>query len=649
MLTSEEIQSRFSEALKLHQEGRLEPALAIYRLLLIQLPASSGIHALLGSANALRGSLSMACVHLQRALRLDPLNTDTLTNYGSTLKRIGDPVKALAYFRKALILAPESALYLRNLGQALFEGKSKTSGLTQLVRASLIHASEAELLFSMAEGYLDEGKPVEALEFFTLGLVYSPDRADPYSKRGFLHQEAGRFSEALVEYQRAIHLEGLAPGLEAMKAFCLRALERFDEAVTLYDVAIQAGFSSPEIWVNRGLSLTGAYRLEESLKSYNRAIVLKPELAEGYLNRGNSLQKLKRHREVLPYYDRAITLNPKLSEVYLNRACLKLILGDYESGWREFERRFDTPFMKGALRIHEKTRALRHLTVQDLKGRRVLVYPEQGLGDVIQFCRYAPLLIQQRAHVFIEAPPPLFEILQSLDPEITVLPTGHHLQDFDLMLPVMSLPALLATRLDTIPQKIPYLHANATKTKAWDARLAWSKRPRIGLVWSGGLIQQVPDILSVQKLRNMDLNLMAPFKVVDADFFSLQKGENGEKQLRDLTSQGWLGPEITNYADEFHSFEDTAAFIENLDLVISVDTSTAHLAGALGKPVWILNRFDTCWRWFIDRVDSPWYPTVTLFRQDGSRSWEPVIDQVLKALIQRYGVRQLTDNLNELA
>lgn len=638
MFTPEEIQARFNEALKLHQEGQLNQALALYQKLLIHRPASSGILALMGSGNAQIGSLSMACVQLERALFVDPLNTDTLTNFGSALKRIGDS-KALQYFRKAVLLAPGNAIYLRNLGQIFFEGQFKVSGMRLCVRASLIHSSSEELLLAMAEAYLEEGKTLEASQLFALGLVYSPNRSDPFAKRGFLHQEAGRFDEALMEYQRAIHIEGHAPGLQAMKAFCLRGIERFDEAVRHYDEAIEAGFSSPEIWVNRGLSLTGAYRLEESLTSYERAIIFKPELPEAYLNRGNSLQKLHRHRDVLPYYDRAITLNPKLAEVYLNRACLKLIQGDFESGWKEFEHRFDTPFMKGTLRINGKTRDIQRLSVQDLIGRRVLVYPEQGLGDVIQFCRYVPLLIQKGALVFLEAPPPLFEILKSLDASITVLPTGHLMTDFDVMLPVMSLPAIFETRLDTIPQEIPYLHANPTKIEDWKNRLAWSKKPRVGLVWSGGLIQQVPDILSVQKLRNMDLRLLEPLKMIDVDFFSLQKGENGEKQLRELISEGWVGPKITNYTDEFHSFADTAAFIENLDLVISVDTSTAHLTGALGKAVWILNRYDTCWRWFIDLKDSPWYPTLTLYRQDATRSWEPVIDQILEALIERFGVK----------
>jgi hypothetical protein len=197
----------------------------------------------------------------------------------------------------------------------------------------------------------------------------------------------------------------------------------------------------------------------------------------------------------------------------------------------------------------------------------------------------------------------------------------------------MSLPLAFKTELDTIPAQIPYLSCSEEKKLYWKEKLGPKTKPRVGLVWSGGFRPNQPELWGVNNRRNIPLQKLATLKNPEIEFYSLQKGEPAESELKQLQAQAWDGPHIIDITSELTDFTDTAALIENLDLVIAVDTSTAHLAGALGKPVWLLNRFDTCWRWLLDRNDSPWYPSVTLYRQEKSGDWDGVLDKVRANLV----------------
>jgi hypothetical protein len=267
-----------------------------------------------------------------------------------------------------------------------------------------------------------------------------------------------------------------------------------------------------------------------------------------------------------------------------------------------------------------------------VKSKTILLHSEQGLGDTIQFCRYANLVKAQGATVILQVEAPLVRLLSTLKGADLVVERGAALPDFDLHASLMSLPRAFRTSLQTVPAEVPYLSAEPDEIAAWARKLGPRTRPRVGLVWAGGFKQERPDLWSVYRRRDAPLRMLAPLARADVDFVSLQKGEPAESELADLDAAGWDGPAMLNPAADLHDFSDTAALIENLDLVIAVDTSTAHLAGALGKPVWILNRFDTCWRWMLERTDSPWYPTARLFRQKSFNDWEPVVRDVAEAL-----------------
>jgi hypothetical protein len=261
-------------------------------------------------------------------------------------------------------------------------------------------------------------------------------------------------------------------------------------------------------------------------------------------------------------------------------------------------------------------------------GKTILLHSEQGLGDTLQFCRFANLVKAEGATVILQVETPLVRLLSTLEGADLVLAKGSGLPDFDVHASIMSLPRAFRTTLKTVPAQVPYLYAEPDKVAAWRQRLGSATRPRVGLAWSGGAAPGRDDL----GRRNIPLHMLAPLARAGVDFVSLQKGERAEAELADLVAAGWDGPAMFNPAPDLHDFSDTAALIENLDLVITVDTSIAHLAGALGKPVWILNRFDSCWRWMRGRTDSPWYPTARLFRQKTFGDWAPVAQDVAEAL-----------------
>jgi hypothetical protein len=250
------------------------------------------------------------------------------------------------------------------------------------------------------------------------------------------------------------------------------------------------------------------------------------------------------------------------------------------------------------------------------------------LGDTIQFCRYATLVAQLGATVLLEVQSPLLELLSGLEGVCQVVAEGETVPPFDYHCPLMSLPLAFRTTIGTIPAHIPYIIAEPSKAAYWQTKLGEHHKPRVGLVWSGGFRPNHPEIWEINERRNIPLELIARINLPEFDFYSLQKGDPAESELLLREQEVWPETNLFNFAHELNDFSDTAALIENMDLVISVDTSSAHLAAAMGKPVWILNRYDNCWRWLLDRDDSPWYPTVKLYRQQRLGDWVSVLEQV---------------------
>jgi hypothetical protein len=334
--------------------------------------------------------------------------------------------------------------------------------------------------------------------------------------------------------------------------------------------------------------------------------------------------------------DKAIALRPDFALAHFAKATALLLGGDFERGWPEYEHRrllgggvmglnreFPTPPWRGS---------------DSIDGKTILLHAEQGLGDTLQFSRYATLVAGKGARVVLDVPPSLKTLLASIDGVAEVIAHGETLPRFDAHCSLMSLPLAFHTTLATIPAPRRYLHSSVQRVEVWRKQLpAADGKLKIGLVWCGGFRPDLPDIWAVNRHRDIPLEKLAALRHPRLQFFSVQVFQ--PSSLEPLDSRwrgtGWDSRSLLDYTGALGDFADTAAFIENLDLLVSVDTSTAHLAGALGKPVWILNRFDTCWRWLLDRDDTPWYPTATLYRQPSPGDWDSVIERVRSDLVRR--------------
>jgi tetratricopeptide (TPR) repeat protein len=404
-------------------------------------------------------------------------------------------------------------------------------------------------------------------------------------------------------------------------------LERWDDAIAASLKAIELNPKNADAFQNLGVTLSAQREFERAAELLQEAVRLDPRSFGAWYNLGNQLLMLNRFEAAAETFRRAIALQPSRAEAHLNLAIALLTEGKLKPGWREFEWRWQSEHMRN----QQRPAALPRWD-GSRKARTILLHAEQGLGDTLQFCRYAPLVAARGHDVVLEVQPELVELVghnlgsdslrvvpRALDyPGISGLPR------FDALSHLMSLPGILKTTLDSIPDQ-PYLRAPAEKTAAWGRRLdALSGGPRIGLAWAGNPWN---NSRVVDAFRSMPLATLAPLlETSDVTFVSLQKGE-AARQLREAR-----GLPCHDLTAELTDFTETAALIANLDLVICVDTAVAHLAGAMGKPVWMLSRFNGCWRWFTERPDSPWYPTMRIFRQQADRSWPRVVEVVRQTL-----------------
>ena len=466
------------------------------------------------------------------------------------------------------------------------------------------------------------GKPVWILLAWKADWRWLLDRADsPWYRTAtlFRQPEMGNWKAVVENVCRELSVKILQdqPAAYFYSGNEFYTLKRFGEALAHYDYAISLNPTLAEAYCNRGAVLNELERFDDALLSYDRAISLNPKYAEAYSNRGVTLNKLKRFDEALINYDKAISLKPDLIEGYWNKAFLKLILGDYELGWQLHEWRWKS-FLKKHVREFSEPLWLGDASIS---GKTLLIYAEQGIGDVIQFCRYVYAATALGAKVILEVYSPLVSLLSTLGDNILVVDMGASLPVFDFQCPVMSLPLAFKTSIKTVPVKIPYLFVDVDKQNIWKERLGIKTKKRIGLVCSGSTIY--PE----DAQRSISLHLFESLLELPFEFHLLQKEirSNDETFLAENSH-------IQTHQENLFDFSCTAALVKEMDLVISVDTSVAHLAGALGCPVWVLLAWNADWRWLLDRSDSPWYPTATLFRQPEMGNWKAVIDDVCRRL-----------------
>lgn len=509
---------------------------------------------------------------------------------------------------------PRAAAVHGNRGLVLQSFKQFDAALQSFDRAIAIDPKYADAHYNRGILLRDMQRLNEAVESYSRAIQYDPAHAEAYSNRGNALRELGRPEQAIESFDKAIALRPALADAHYNKGNALQDMYRWGEAVRSYDRALATRPDFAEAWSNRSNALRNLGQPEAALESCNRAIALRPDHSDPYVSRGNALKDLKRLHDALESYDRAIKLDPRSADAHWNKSLCVLLTGNLAEGWGLYEWRkkmFDAwkPY-SGAQPVWSGR--------ETLENKTLLIYAdEQGLGDTIQFCRYAELARQRGAKVILAVQDRLAALLKSVGESIEILKISPAVPETDFQIALLSMPLAFETALANIPADVPYLAADRGRAAYWRAHLG-DEGFKVGISWQASAARDADTDKSFP-LHSFQRIVAIP----GVRLISLQK-HDGLAQLHERPA----GMRVEILGDEFdcgpNAFLDTAAVMENLDLVIAPDTAVAHLAGALGRPTWVALKHVPDWRWLLDRTDSPWYPTMTLFRQTKRGDWSDV-------------------------
>jgi Tfp pilus assembly protein PilF len=535
------------------------------------------------AANRLReqGKHHEAIARYEDALGIRPDWVDARVNLGIALANVGRLDEAVASWKTALERQPDCALAHNNLGVALTQQGKPEEARASLERALRLQPEYAEAAYNLGVLLMQQGQRPEAIARFEDALRLQPDHAQAYNNLGLLLTASARLAEAVVMLRQAVRLR-----------------PDFVEAHN-----------------NLGLAYVAQGEPALAEASYQEALRLNPRCSEVHGNLGNLCTDLGRYDEGLACFQLATWLNPR-SPARWARALALLAKGDHERGWPEYEARWQLAD------IPPRTFVQPRWDGSPLNGRTILLHREQGLGDTLQFIRYTSMVQARGGKVIVECSAGLMPLLSGCAGIDRLVEEGTDLPEFDVHAPLMSLPLLCGTTLATIPAGVPYLYADPDAVEDWRGRLGRSSAFKIGIVWQGN-----PAYVN-DRYRSIPLVEFEPLaRVPGVRLYSLQKGE-GAEQLRALAGRFEVVELVPELDAARGTFVETAAIMKNLDLVIGPDTAAIHLAGGLGVPVWVALMGRADWRWLRDRDDSPWYPTMRLFRQREAGAWKPVIERM---------------------
>ena len=584
MIGDPTISGVMARAIQLHQAGNLREAEGLYREVLSRQPDNSDALHYLGVLAGQAGRHDVAIDLIRKSLSLHPSDTDARLNLASSL---------------AL-----HALSLRAAGQS-------ARGIPLLRESLSIDPNNADTCIHLGIALRDAGEMESAIAMLRHAVELNPQNPDAHNNLGNLLQEKGELTEAVDCFHQAISLR--SDHAEALNNLgnALRQQRRLEEAKAALVRAMQLRPGVPQIHNNLANVLRGAGDMREAVEQYRKAVALEPSYVEGWNNLGVALRETGQIAQSIDAHRRAIVIDPAYAEAHFALAFALLLKGEFLEGWREYDWRLRR---KSSLKVLE-----RNWDGADLDGRTILLHAEQGFGDTIQFARYVPLVMHRGGKVIVACQAELVRLLERLSGIERVISIDDPLPGFHLHCPLMSLPLVFQTDRDSIPRNVPYIAADPARTAAWAARIGAGSKLNIGLAWSGRPTH--PD----DRNRSVPLSQLEPLAAVpNATFHSLQPGA--------LSSAQPPGLHIVDHTEFLRDFADTAALIANLDLVISVDTAVAHLAGAMARPIWLLLPFAPDWRWMLGRADSPWYPTTRLFRQTSPGDWNAAFAKVIAAL-----------------
>ena len=605
----------FTQAIAHHRAGRLKDSIPLYRKVLMLAPLAPEVHHNLGVALKGLGKLDDAIGCYRQAIALNPAYADAHNSLGNALSDLGQLAEAAASFQTAIDLAPASAAAHNNLGTVLLDMNQPERAERSFRQAIALDAVYAEAHNNLGAALTAQGQAEAALTQYDQALALDPNHPRAHANRAALLLKLGQLDQALASARRAVELAPQSGLSQNTLGNILRQLGKLPEAAQAYALAVKAQPHLPELHDNLGIVLSELGQSAEAEACCRTALKLDPQFYKAHNNLGTALKDQGKRDQAESCFRTALELAPTMSAAHTNLGMSLLYKGDFINGWREFEWRWNTG------KLAPPAFAQPRWVGQDIAGKTILLTAEQGMGDAIQFARFAQPIAALGARVILQVHAPLTRLLSTVPGVTQAVGFDDPLPPFDLYIPMMSAPLVLGTTLETIPATVPYITPPAVTAYSQPGR-------KVGLVWAGDPRPFDAAANAADKRRSVPLALFAPLmQQPGITVFSLQKGDAAAQmdalpaELRPMDLMGGVG-----------DFADTAALVAGLDLVVTVDTSVAHLAGAMGKPVWVLSRFDGCWRWLADRDDSPWYPTLRLFRQTVPGQWETVIAEVVKSL-----------------
>jgi tetratricopeptide (TPR) repeat protein len=640
----------FALALQYHQAGNLRQAEQVYGQILQMDPRHADSHHMLGAVAYQQGLHNQAVVFFRRALELNPSAAHYHYNLGMAYEALGRPDEATASYMQALRLQPNSAEAHNNLGNVCFRQKNYPGAVAHYRQAIHCNPNYAEAHYNLAvacdaTGQRDEAidhcrqalriRPIfaeacnhlgnilahskrldEAANWYRQALRINPNFADAHYGLGNALDDLGRHEEAVASFRLAIGINPDSSNVCNNLGNSLVRLDRLDEAIPWFHEALRLRPDYAGAYYNLGIALDRLYRFKESADCYRQALRIQPNFADASNNLGITLAYQNDIEEGLGCIEEALRQQPDLALAHFNRAVLWLLHGDFERGWPEYEWRW------AQLDVPRRDFHQPEWDGSDLAGRTILLHAEQGLGDTIHFIRYARLVKDRGGQVVVECQPALLPLLTGVAGIDRLVAAGSKLPPFDVHGPLLCLPRIFRTCLTCIPRAVPYLRADPALVEHWGKELEPLGGFKIGIAWQGN------PTFRFDRRRSISLAQFAPLAQVEGvRLISLQHGA-GTEQLAALEGQ-FPVLDLTHRLDKTAgAFMDTAAIMMNLDLVISSDTAVPHLAGALGVPVWIALPLVPDWRWLLGREDSPWYPTLRLFRQTELEKWEDVFERM---------------------
>jgi tetratricopeptide (TPR) repeat protein len=642
----------FALALQNHRAGNLAAAEQLYRQVLQADPDHADSHHLLGVLSYQAGRVNQAIDLIGRAISLNPRVASYYSNLGLAKEAAGQSAEAVAHYRDALLLDPNHPEAHSNLAKALLH-QDKLEEVVQHCRQALqIRPTFLEALLTLGAALQRQGKLHEAFAIWLDALRIDPDCALAHFNLGLAWDRNDQIDEAIHSYRKALRLDpNLADAWNNLGAALMRQ-DKVEEAIGCYQEALKLAPNYHETHHNLAVALERQNKLDLAIRCYREALRLQPTLVDACNNLGSVLALEGQIDEGISWLDQALQLQPDYALAHWNRSLLWLLRGDFKRGWPEYEWRARKGATGGLPPVFFEGLDGRHWQ-QDasgtpfqrrqfreplwdgspLIGRTILLHTEQGLGDTIQFIRYASLVKDRGGKVIVECQSALLPLLATASGIDHLAAERSDLPPFDVQAPLLSLPGIFGTELATIPAQVPYLQADANLVQHWRQKLSTLRGFKVGMAWQGR------PTFRYDRRRSIPLAHFAPLAGIDGiQLISLQKGP-GADQL-DLIASKFAVHNLGNDLDESTgAFMDTAAVIMNLDMVICSDSAIAHLAGAMGVPVWVALNMVPDWRWLLEREDSPWYPTMHLFRQTKSGDWNSVFAHIAAELSTLVGRR----------